>query len=113
MYLVKPIVKKHGGRESTKNLQETVRKGENTTHRIQRVLLIQTWNLQKVIVILTQISLHHLTQVPLAMTGEGRGRDLQGKINIDVEKEGIDAETRGAGNETRDQSVDQEGTESD
>lgn len=54
--------------------------------------------------------LHHLTQVPPVMTGEGRERD-PGKINIDVEKEEINIETRGGGNKKRDQNVNQEGNQ--
>ncbi|KAH1212844.1 Peptidyl-prolyl cis-trans isomerase CYP95 [Glycine max] len=67
----------------------------------------KTWNLQKVIVILTQMYLHHLTQVPPAMTGGEREKGL-GKINLDVEKEETNTETRDKGNKTKDQSLDQE-----
>lgn len=103
---------KREGRESIKNLQETEGKRENITQQNQIVLQILTWNLQKVIVTLTQMCPRHLTQVPPVMTGEGKERDL-GKINIDLEKEEINIEKRGEGNKIRDQSVNQEGIKSD
>lgn len=56
--------------------------------------------------------LHHLTQVPPAMTGGEREKGL-GKINLDVEKEETNTETRDKGNKTKDQSLDQEGIDSD
>jgi len=108
MDLLKPIVM-NCIRESTENLQG---KGESTTHQNPIVPQIQTQNLQKVTVILTLIYLHHLTQVPPVMTGEERERGL-GKINIGVEKEEINTGRRDEGNKIKDQSVDQEGIDSD
>lgn len=97
MDLVKPLVMKCGGRENIKNLQETEGRRENITHQNQIAPQIQTQNLQKVTVTLTRICPRHLTQARLVMTGGGRERDL-GKINIDMEKEEINAEKRSEGN---------------
>jgi len=110
MDLLKPIVLNCIG-ESTKNLRVTKGKGESTTHQNRIVPQIQTRNLQKVIVIQTQIHLH-LTQVPPVMTGGERERGL-GKINIDVGKEETNTETRDEGNKTNDQSVNQKGIDFD
>jgi hypothetical protein len=60
MHPTKGIIMKHARRESTKDLQKTEGRGEDTTHLKLRVLQIQTRNLQKLIVILTQTCLHHL-----------------------------------------------------
>jgi len=111
MDLLKPLVM-NCLRESTENLQVTKGKGESTTLQNLIVPQIQTQNLQKVTVILTLIYLHHLTQVPLVMIDGERERGL-GKINIGVEKEEINTERRDEGNKIKDQSVDQEGIDSD
>lgn len=97
MDLLKPLVMKCGGRENIESLQETEGKRENITHQNQIVPQIQTQNLQKVTLTLTRICLLHLTLALLVMIGEGRERD-PGKINIDMEKEEINAEKRSEGN---------------
>jgi len=111
MGFAKPIIMNCiGGR--TENLQGTKGKGESITHQNLIVPQIQTRNLPKVVVILNQIYLHHLTQVPPVMTGRERGKD-PGKTGIDVEKEETNNERRDEGNKTKNQSVDQEGIDSD
>jgi len=65
-----------------------------------------------VVVILTQIYLHHLTQVPPVMIEGERERD-PGKISIGIEKEETNIERRDEGNKTKSQSIDQEGIDSD
>jgi len=99
-----------GGR--TENLQGTKGKGESIAHQNLIVPQIQTQNLPKVVVILTQIYLHHLTQVPPVMTGGERERDPR-KIDRDGEKEETNIERRDEGNKIKNQSVDQEGIDSD